>query len=78
MFHSKRRLELNIQLGINLSINFQSLAVKENGYENLILAENDCRNYFVRIKKKNQLYHVIDIVKDVLFKKRSLLKFIKL
>lgn len=51
MFHSKRILELNIQLGINLSINFQSLAGKENGYENLTLEENDCRNYFVRIQK---------------------------
>jgi len=38
MSQSKRRLELNIQVGINLSINFQSLVVEENGYENLTLA----------------------------------------
>jgi len=52
MSHSKRRLELNIQVGINLSINFKSLAIEENGYENLTLAEMIVETILLEFKNK--------------------------
>jgi len=47
----KRRLELNDQAGINVSINFRSLVVEADGYENLTFGEKDCRNYIDKVRR---------------------------
>jgi hypothetical protein len=40
----KRRLEVNDQAGINVSINFRFIIVEVNRYDNLSFGEKYCRN----------------------------------
>ncbi|GKE01208.1 protein FAR1-related sequence 6, partial [Tanacetum coccineum] len=49
--YSKRRLELNDNVGISLNKNFHSLVVEANGYENLPFGERDCRNYIAKVRQ---------------------------
>ena len=47
----KRRLELNDQVGINVSRNFRSMVVEANGYENMTFGEKGCRNYIDKVRR---------------------------
>ncbi|XP_057444298.1 protein FAR1-RELATED SEQUENCE 6-like [Lotus japonicus] len=47
----KRRLELNDQVGINVSRNFRAFVVEANGYDNLTFGEKDCRNYIDKVRR---------------------------
>lgn len=47
----KRRLEVNDQAGINVSINFRFMVVEVNGYDNLSFGEKDCRNDIDNVRR---------------------------
>ncbi|XVF30517.1 hypothetical protein REPUB_Repub16aG0064600 [Reevesia pubescens] len=49
--HVKRRLELNDQVGISMSKNYQSLVVEAGGYENVTFNQKDCRNYIEKARQ---------------------------
>ncbi|KAG6538430.1 hypothetical protein ZIOFF_003551 [Zingiber officinale] len=48
---TKRKLELNDQVGITLSRSFQSFIVEAGGYENLSFDERKCRNYVAEARR---------------------------
>ncbi|KAG6510604.1 hypothetical protein ZIOFF_028629 [Zingiber officinale] len=48
---TKRKLELNDQVGITLSKSFHSCVVEAGGYENLSFDERKCRNYISEARR---------------------------
>ncbi|XP_028079219.1 protein FAR1-RELATED SEQUENCE 6-like [Camellia sinensis] len=47
----KRRLEINDQVGIEVSRNYHSMVVEAGGYESLTFDERDARNYINRARR---------------------------
>jgi hypothetical protein len=46
----RKKLDINDRSGINLSKNYNSLAVEAGGYENLTFGERDCRNFIAKAR----------------------------